>query len=810
MKRSLLFAALCLLMAKTAFTQTINQTIATYAEKFAQERVFIHYDKSSYAPGETIWFKAYLMDGPGENIWFRTFMREGNNPANDSKNFYIDITDEKGAMVSRLVLPIVDASTNGQFEIPLEYKGNYLHIKAYTKWMLNFDTAFLYNRDIRIIPGKPVAGVAPPKPAIIPTLEFFPEGGDIIDGIPCRVAFKASDQWGRPVKIKGGIYNSSGNKLDTINILHDGMGTISLTPVAGETYLAKWKDEKGAPYTTTLPAAKASGVSLYLQLAPNKRNLTVVASSSAAAALGTVNIIGTMNQHMVFNVARDITKGNAGASIPVQDLPSGILTLTVFDQQWKPLGERITFVNNDEYSFAPSMDVTHWGLSKRARNEITITIPDSIPANLSISVTDVDIDSDSSNNIVSHFLLTSDIKGRVHNPAYYFRKKDDATQQQLDLVMMTNGWRRFKWEDVAQNKLPKLSYQRDTSYLTLSGQVYGLLPQQYKEAGNIILFIKPKTGQGSMAMLPINERGEFNDPGVAIFDSVHIYYQLLNKKKIGDPSVQFLTSLLPPLKTNLPANGYFNNQLADTLGFARHRSIAEQAAELIKYEGKVLGNVVVTAKKKTPIELMDEKYAKGLFTGGDGFQFDLVNDPHSSGYFNIFQYLQSKVPGLQINANDNPPSASWRGSPTALFLDEIQASADLIGNIPVTDVAYIKVMRPPFMGASGGGAGGAIAIYTRRGDDVQYTGSKGLANSLVRGYSDIRQFYSPNYSTFKPENEKKDIRTTLYWNPQLRTAGKNNQVKLTFYNNDISRAFRVIIEGMTMGGRLAHIEQIME
>lgn len=113
------------------------------------------------------------------------------------------------------------------------------------------------------------------------------------------------------------------------------------------------------------------------------------------------------------------------------------------------------------------------------------------------------------------------------------------------------------------------------------------------------------------------------------------------------------------------------------------------------------------------------------------------------------------------------------------------------------------------MGAAGGGAGGAIAIYTRKGDDIKYTGGKGLANSLVRGYSEIRQFYSPNYSTFKPENEKKDIRTTLYWNPQLRTDGKNRQVKLTFYNNDISRAFRVIIEG-TMSGRLAHIEQIME
>jgi hypothetical protein len=794
MKRSLLLAALSLLV-KTAFTQTIDQTLATYAQYYSQERVYVHYDKSSYAPGETVWFKAYLM--------------EGINPVEDSKNLYIDWTDEKGTLLLHQVAPIIDASTNGQFEIPVEYKGNYLHVKAYTKWMLNFDTAFLYNRDIRILTAKPV-GPAPPKPAIVTALDFFPEGGDAIEGLPGRIAFKASDQWGRPVKIRGSVFNNAGTKIDSLRILHDGMGFISLTPIAGETYTAKWKDEKGVSHSTPLPEVKPAGVALYLQVAGQKRNITLAAPASVASALGSVNIIGTLNQHMVFKIARDISKGNAGVSVPTQDLPSGILTITVFDKQWKPLAERITFVNNEEYAFTPSMDVTHWGLSKRARNEITITVPDSIPANLSISVTDVDIDSDSSNTIISHLLLSSDIKGRVHNAAYYFTKNDDAMAQKLDLVMMTNGWRRFKWEDVAQNKFPKLLYAKDTAYITLSGQVYGLLPSQLKEAGDIVLFLKPKNAPGQTLILPVNANGTFNDPSLAVFDSLHIYYQLLNKKKLGDPSVQFLTSLLPSPKTTLSANGFFNNQLADTLGLARHRSFAEQAADLIKYDGKVLGNVTVTAKKKTPVEIMDEKYASGLFAGGDGIQFDVANDPFASSSFSIYQYLQSKVAGLQINTTSNPPSATWRGSTTQVYLDEILASPDMVASIPVADIAYIKVMRPPFMGSGGGGAGGAIAIYTRRGDDVKQTPGKGLSNNLVRGYTLIKQFYSPNYSSFKPENEKKDIRTTLYWNPQVRTVPGTNTVKLTFYNNDISRAFRVIIEGMTLSGRLAHVEQIME
>ena len=120
------------------------------------------------------------------------------------------------------------------------------------------------------------------------------------------------------------------------------------------------------------------------------------------------------------------------------------------------------------------------------------------------------------------------------------------------------------------------------------------------------------------------------------------------------------------------------------------------------------------------------------------------------------------------------------------------------------------IFRPPFFGGSGGGSGGAISIYTRRGDDVKSEPGKGLANNKVSGYSPIRQFYSPNYSSFSAANEKRDLRTTLYWNPQVATTPLKNKVKLSFYNNDVSKSFRVVIEGITKDGQLVHLEQIME
>jgi hypothetical protein len=131
---------------------------------------------------------------------------------------------------------------------------------------------------------------------------------------------------------------------------------------------------------------------------------------------------------------------------------------------------------------------------------------------------------------------------------------------------------------------------------------------------------------------------------------------------------------------------------------------------------------------------MDKRYTSGLFSGGDAREFDLVNDPFAHTSLDIFQYLQGKVAGLQINAASNPPTLSWRGSTPQLFLDEIPATPEMLSSLPVADVAYIKVFQPPFMGASGGGAGGGIAIYSRKGGDEKEEPGKGLSNNMVSGY----------------------------------------------------------------------------
>ncbi|MBS1920170.1 MAG: hypothetical protein JST17_07940 [Bacteroidetes bacterium] len=787
------FAILFYLSAGSGIAQNIDSTIQKYADDYGQERVYFQFDKSTYIPGETIWFKAYLMNG---------FY-----PVNDSKNFYADWTDDHGNLLFRTISPIVDGTTNGQFNIPANYSGKFIHVKAYTKWMLNFDSAFLYEKDILILGPK---GNSPElKSNVISSLQFFPEGGDIIEGVGNKIAFKANDQWGHPVKIKGFIQNNKGKLIDSLRILHDGMGYFFIFPQAGESFTAKWKDEKGKEYSTDLPGIKKFGVSMQVVVSGTRRIFNISAAPDVATSLQTVTIIGTMHQREVFKVSKEINTGVATGVIPTQDIPSGILTITVFDKRWQPLAERITYINNQEYYFHPEMTVQHWGLSKRARNEIVITVPDSLQANMAVSVTDAAINADSSDNIISHLLLTGDIKGQVYNPYFYFSNNSDSVSQDLDLVMLTHGWRKFNWEQVAAGKLPNILYPKDTSYLNLSGRVYGVLPSDLRQGANIIMIVSQQKQGGKVVVLPIEADGSFNDLSLILMDTAHIYYQL-PKKHFGDASVRFMENLLPPLRANISATGKFNNNVNDTTGNFHHWLLADEMNKLLlQYEGKVLENVTITSKTKSPLEVMDKKYTSGLFSGGDSYQFDIMNDPLASASPNIFYYLQSKVAGLQINTTSTPPTLTWRGGAPGLYVDEIPTDADMVSSIPASDVAYIKVFRPPFMG-SFGGSNGAIAIYTRRGDDIKSSPGKGLANNIVTGYTLIREFYAPNYDNFKPENERKDVRTTLYWNPQVITTPQKNQVTLTFYNNDVTKSFRVTIEGMTKDGQLAHVEQIME
>lgn len=792
MKPLLYATAFVFCFLNTVTAQNIDTTLSRYAKNYSLEKMYLQYDKSSYAPGETVWFKDYLM--------------KGMFPDDESKTVYIDWIGEKGNILLHSVCAVENASTFGQFQIPLNFTGHFIHVKAYTKWMLNFESAFLYNHDLKILSDENQNS----KIKLIPELHFFPEGGDAIAGMTNKIAFKANDQFGRPISIKGIIKDNNGSFIDSLKVIHDGMGYFFIFPQQGQTFSASWEDENGNTYMSQLPEIKTSGVGLRVTIAGSNRIFLV--KTFPSSSLHAVHILGTMYRQKIFQLDQTLDDSQTEGTIPTASLPAGILTITVFDEQWKPVAERITYINNSDYLFHPEVNVIKKGLEKRAKNDIEISVPDDIVANFSVSVTDAKLGSDSSDNIISHLLLTGELKGKIFDPAYYFSNNSDSIAQQLDLVMLTHGWRRFDWQKVVHGKFPEIKYPKDTSYLSLSGKIIGATPQQLKKAGDIILMITQKNSGTETFTIPVEPDGYFNDPSLILFDTAHIFYDFAGKKSLPKISVRFMPGVLPPFSNYFEAPSFTDSYLKDNSANRYHLQLSQEAEEQMKYfKGKVLENIEIKSKVKSKLQQVNDKYTSGLFKKGNATELDLLDDPLAISYTDIVSYIQGKVPSLYFKggkflwmrnrAGENGP---------ALYLNEMQTTYDLISSIPVANVAYIKVFRPGFVGGAGSGTGGAIVIYTKSGSDGQPVSYlKGMNNDMVNGYTVVREFYSPDYDTLSSD-DKKDLRTTLYWNPTVSTSPGQNKVDLSFFNNDFTDEFRVIIEGMTADGRLTHIEKIIK
>lgn len=793
--RSVAFVLVAMVAANSAKAQP-DSILRIYSENYPEEKVFLHFDKSSYLPGETIWFKAYIMAGI--------------LPSEISKNLYVELADASGNILQHITSPVSIASAKGSFTIPYAYKGSLIHVKAYTSWMLNFDTAFLYHKNITVV--QQAANTVKQKPVAL--IDFFPEGGDLINTIPSRVAFKANTPYGNPVNIKGAVYNNANKLVDSFVSKHDGLGSFTITPQKGETYKAVWKDEWGTVHTNTLPAAKEDGATISLEEDANKLNVSIKRSATAPDNFKAMKLVVTMFKQMVYRSnAKLQTSMSVTGVIPLADMPSGVMQVTLFDANWVPVAERIFFVKNQDYELLADARMFKPNFSPKAKNTLEINMPDSLIGNLSVAITDADANASNPDNIISSMLLTNDIKGYVHKPSFYFSNDADSTKKFLDLVMLTHGWRRIKWQEVMQAKLPAIAYPKDSTYLSVRGKVFGANASQLREAGFINLIVQPKdtSAKKQFLFVPLNPDGSFEQNDFVFYDTVNIFYQF-NKKKdlVNNATVNFNNSLLPtPIK--LMMDSAFRSPFAlDTLGLARRRQLMTYQASLDKLlQGTTLEGVTVKSKTKTPKDELEAKYTSGLFKG-DGYQFDMINDPAAQSAIDVLSYLNGRVAGLTINNSGGQSTATWRGSATSIFIDEMPADPSRLQSLSMADIAYVKVMRPPFFGATGGGPGGAIAVYTRKGGDVKSEPGKGLDNKKLAGYTVMKEFYSPNYETNPEKRYDQDVRTTLYWNPYVLTDKKNRTVQLTFFNNDVSKKLRVDIQGMNLEGKLVCIEKIIQ
>ncbi|MEA5459047.1 TonB-dependent receptor plug domain-containing protein [Arcicella sp. LKC2W] len=821
------FLAITLFTA-TAFTFTeegenLTEKIALKLEQYRlttpQEKVYLHFDKPYYMAGETMWFQGYLFDGMIHKV------------DSVSRVLYVDLIDEtKGKVIASRILKC-DGSTHGDFVLPDSLAEGIYHIRAYTNYMKNYSEEFFFHQNFKIWQGS-IKNRLSDENALKLTqaadIQFFPEGGNTVIGITSRIGFKAINVAGKGVDVQGFVLDNMKDTVAAFQSEHLGMGYFSFTPEEQKTYTAYIKQNDGKVLPFAMPATYAQGYTIAVDNLSNKEKVKIfVSNSSPVSADKSKELIIVAHQRgqLCFIAKGNETQKTFGISIPKTKIPDdGIVQVTLMNAQGEPICERVFFHSQQQKQL--TLKVTPDKASYKHREKVTVNIeatnPDGKPVigNFSVAVTDAKqvLTEPYQENLLSYLLISSDVsslssneyystlRGNIEQPAYYFNKENPEANRHLDMLMMTQGWRRFIWKDLMSDKQPKLANFLETG-LEVTGKA---LRPNGKVADNVTLTLMVKNPkQDPIFQMGITDSlGRYGFYGLDFNDSTQIFVQGMKKggSKNLDVSIDGLkpTPTVRIIKTPYKAIEFNTQELAIFLKKTNEAIELDKKMRLSK-DSQLLEGVTVKAKK------IEEHDSRKIYSNPQSSI--QVNQQLCAGANSIFQIIQGRVAGVQVSSNGQGgytvlirgiSSISASNEPLYL-LDGMPVDADALSSITPCDVDKIDILKGAEAAMFGSrGATGVISVLTKRGSgNYDYSKDPVLGISVQKrmGYNVAREFYAPKYDVDIPDHVRPDFRSTLHWQPNVRTDA-NGKASITYWNTDASTDVRIMIEGVSAQGNI--------
>ncbi|MBE8723227.1 carboxypeptidase-like regulatory domain-containing protein [Sphingobacterium pedocola] len=862
---------------------TVVERVQKYFGVYPVEKVHLHFDKPYYAVGDTLWFKMYLHRNLVEY--------------EPSKVGYVEVINGRDSLVQTLRIPLDKGTGNGYLVLDPQYiKQDNYRFRAYTKWMMNFDGSFFFNKIVPIgdainkkmgttityIPegnktkaqiqfkdargdllgkrkitweaidgwdpfdkGKSetddmgrasitfsskdkeilkngrlivkveaenasaLIGDFPLKNALKETdVQFFPEGGDLIGGVAKNVAFKAIGSDGKGLAVKGKVIDSKKNTVAEFSDLGLGMGYFSLLPQVGESYKAVVAIEGEEERTFDLPVVKEEAVNLvYHKSDDNAIQIGLITSENYFSKIqnSSFYILAQLNGHLVYAAQATLKNSSLLISVPKEDLPSGIIQFTVLTPQGKPISERLVFnKGNSELNIQVKSNKQDYVKKEAVKLDITNISAEKLPSHLSISVIDeakVPYDDHQENTIVSSLLLTSDLKGYVEKPNFYFDENVENRAEALDALMMTQGFRRFDYTELIAEKFPQVNFMPEQG-ISLSGILRLNTGRPYPNGG-LLLSVPARALRKDTYT---DQNGRFSFENLVFPDSVKVTINARSNDNYRNLVINMDQSFYPAIDLRNP---YTSNEVLN---------IDQQlTAYLTNSKNEYRTSILIDEVTVTGVVRQQRTSKEFSALSGLSMADHRIEGERLSGCNVLTMCLTTMLTGVTydsqtlkyyITRNYNQGSRT----PVQFFLNGMPIDEPSLNSIQTAEVEAIEIFLRDDLGTVSRmyQNDGVVSIITKKekpkgprmslAEIEAMLPKSNVIDMFPLGYIKERTFYSPKYDTDQSRNTN-DYRSTVYWNPSV-VIDESGEISLDYYNADGNGKYKVVVEGIDDAGKI--------
>ena len=849
----------CAALFLTAYRSTAQPSL--YAnpfmeqiEHYPQEKLHVSTDKDSYIAGDTIWLRAHCADAATHR------------PVAASRYVYVELRDDRGSLVRRIKLLSRDSVYSGYLPTQsLERFGDY-SLTAYTLYMRNPGPEYFFKKPLTIRPyreSRRTQRNTSVRKVSDFDVSFFPEGGYLIDGYDCCVAFKALGDDGGSVEVTGVLKNDRDETVDTLRTLHGGMGCLRFTAHTGERYYAECTMAGGKTERFELPASR--NTACVLKILQTEENFTVLPISGRPLPKGLkllVHCRGNICYHKPWNY------DYASLIFRRSDLPGGILQILLLDKAGNALSERLVFNRGEELA---TTDVQVRGTLKQ-RTKVTLAVaatdPDGRPAagDFSIAVTDrAAVPAATSGSIYSTLLLTSELRGTIETPDWYFEGRDAARVAALDALLLTQGWRRYDVPELMKKEYVEPQYPLEVGQ-EIIGRISksGLWNRRKKLSRYEMRMIVPSLHY--VTKCAVDDTGAFALNGFDFPDStLYVLRPAAVRGSMPEATVKVARDSFPEVGTlpRVPAQEqkkpyiaqarYYieqrgqtdmRNILIDTVYVTHHKRLESTrpehrlaartwTAEQIKESGA--GTILDFIARMPGMSVVGRQVSYRGYRPGfmvDGRLEETVGEMNPVRAFRSTgmgrnHKTQTRLPPIPdpggwidftgMNySNTNSAQQSTGGNKRQIqYIDDFDNVPDIL-YYPLEIVSRIDLIEGGNMvlwGVSHWKQAGIISITTKKGkelDDATRTlPARDVEFASPLGYQTPAEFYAPAYATEKARRSMvPDYRTTLYWNPTVK-LDDTGQAIVEFYTSDAPADYDITIEGITQTGKIVRTVKII-